>query len=92
MLGECHCHYPFKGYGNTFDDEHEKNKTNGICPYLSMFFRADIKIMGDSLVTHTTIDGDKLDESVLKDIIVDDQIDKDFVKNVSELSTDEVTL
>lgn len=52
----------------------------------------DIKIMGDSLVTHTTIDGDKLDESVLKDIIVDDQIDKDFVKNVSELSTDEVTL
>lgn len=52
----------------------------------------DIKIMGDSLITHTTIDGDKLDESVLKDIIVDDQIDKDFVKNVSELSTDEVTL
>lgn len=52
----------------------------------------DIKIMGDSLVTHTTIDGDKLDESVLKDIIVDDQIDKDFIKGLSDISTDEVTL
>lgn len=52
----------------------------------------DIKIMGDSLVTHTTIDGDKLDESVLKDIIVDDQIDKDFIKGLSDISTDEDTL
>ena len=52
----------------------------------------DIKIMGDSLVTHTTIDGDKLDESVLKDIIVDDQMDKDFIKGLSDISTDEVTL
>lgn len=52
----------------------------------------DIKIMGDSLVTHTTIDGDKLDESVLKDIIVDDQMDKDFIKGLSDITTDEVTL
>ena len=31
---------PGNGYGNTFVDEREKNRTKGICPYLSMFFRA----------------------------------------------------
>lgn len=51
-----------------------------------------IKIMEDSRVTNTKIDGDNLEESVLKNIIITDKIDKDFVDNVSELSTDEVTL
>ena len=31
---------PGNGYGNTFDDEREKNRAKDVCPQLSMFFRA----------------------------------------------------